>query len=97
MGAVQRLTANTARPASTASPAAAASMRGRSRVPRRSVAAAGGSRRGRGRAQQRRVLVQDRLVQPAQLRAGLDADLLDEHLTGLAVRRERLGLPARPV
>ena len=43
---------------------------------------------------ERRVLAQDRLLQPPQIGAGLDADLLNERLPGLTVRVERVGLPA---
>ena len=46
---------------------------------------------------ERRVLAQDRLVQPPQLGAGLDADLLDQRRARLAVRLQRLGLAARAV
>ena len=46
---------------------------------------------------QRRVLAQDRLVQAPQLRAGLDADLLDQRARACAVGVERLGLPPAAV
>ena len=46
---------------------------------------------------ERRVLAQDRLVQPAQVRAGLDADLLDQRGARFAVGLQRLGLAARAV
>ena len=70
--------------------------------------AAPGARPRRGSAASRRragptrlssdsVLAQDRLVQPPQLRAGLDAHALDEHRPRLAVRLERVGLPAGAV
>ena len=48
-------------------------------------------RRSRG-AVERRVLGEDRLVQPPQLGAGLDADLLDQHCARVAVGLERLRL-----
>ena len=53
-------------------------------------------RPGGGRAQPG-VLAQDRLVQPAQLGAGLDADLLHQRGPGLTVGSERVGLAARAV
>ena len=43
------------------------------------------------------VLPQDRLLELAQLSAGLDAELVDEHLAGRAVDLERLGLAAATV
>jgi hypothetical protein len=43
------------------------------------------------------VLAQDRLVEPAQLGAGLDADLLDQRGPGRAVGLERVGLAAAAV
>ena len=39
----------------------------------------------------------DHALEPPQLRAGLDAELVDEHLAADAHHLERLGLPARPV
>ena len=51
-------------------------------------------RRQRRRRSERRVLLEDRLLEPPQRRAGLDAQLADEALARLPVRRERLGLPA---
>jgi hypothetical protein len=42
-------------------------------------------------------LAQDRLMQPPQLRAGFDADLLDQELARLAVGVESLRLPAGAV
>ena len=57
--------------------------------------------RGAGRLLPRRVergvLAQDRLVQPPQLGAGLDADLLDQRGARLTVRLQRLGLAARAI
>jgi hypothetical protein len=41
---------------------------------------------------ERRVLAQDRVVQAAQLRRRLDADLLDQRPPGVAVGLERLRL-----
>ena len=46
---------------------------------------------------ERRVLAQDRLVQAAQLGAGLDADLLDQRGARAAVRLKGVGLAARAV
>ena len=43
------------------------------------------------------VLPQDRLLELAQLSAGLDAELVDEHLAGRAVDLKRLGLAAATV
>ena len=44
-----------------------------------------------------RLLPQDRGLQTLERRPGLDAELLDERLTGVLVRRERLHLTARAV
>jgi hypothetical protein len=46
---------------------------------------------------QRRILAQDRLLQLAQLAAGLQAAFLDERAPELRVGRERLGLAPRAV
>ena len=46
---------------------------------------------------QPRVLAQDRRVQPAQLAAGFDADLVDERGTRAAVGLQRLRLPTRAI
>ena len=46
---------------------------------------------------ERGVLREDRVVEPAQLRPGLDADLLHQRRARLAVGLERLGLAPRPV
>src|SRR5919201_335613 len=43
------------------------------------------------------ILAQDRLVQPAELRAGLHADLIDQQPPRLAVRLQRLGLAPAPI
>lgn len=48
---------------------------------------------GCGRQVERRVLGEDPFVQPAQLGAGLDADLLHERRARLPIRLQRLGLP----
>ena len=46
---------------------------------------------------QRDVLRENRLLECAQVRARLDAEILDETVAGLVVGRERVGLPAGPV
>ena len=46
---------------------------------------------------ERRVLAQDRLVQPPQLGPRLDADLLDERAPRVPVGLQRLGLTAAPI
>ena len=46
---------------------------------------------------ERGVLLQDRVVEAAQLRARLDPDLLHQHRAGRPVRLERVGLAARAV
>ena len=46
---------------------------------------------------ERGVLAQDRVLQAAELRAGLDADLLHQHAARLLIRLERLGLPPAAV
>ena len=56
-----------------------------------------GARRLLARGLERRVLAQHRLVQPPQLRARFDADLLDQGGARLPVGLERLGLAARAV
>ena len=43
------------------------------------------------------VLAEDRGLELAELRAGIDAELLDERLARGAVGGERVGLPARAV
>jgi hypothetical protein len=53
--------------------------------------------RSRRRQIQPRVLGQDRGMQPAQLRPGIDAQLLDQDRPGPLVGKERIGLPTRPV
>ena len=45
----------------------------------------------------RRILLQDRLLEPAQLVARLEAELVGEELPAAAIRIEGLGLPARAV
>ena len=50
-----------------------------------------------GRRGERALLAQDRPVQRLQLRAGLDAELVDERAARVLVRRERLGLAAGAV
>jgi hypothetical protein len=53
---------------------------------------------GRGRLElERRVLGQDRVLEAPQLRPGLDARLLDEHVAGAAVDLERLRLAAAAI
>ena len=47
--------------------------------------------------QERLVLAEDRGLELAQLRAGVDAELLDQRLARGAVGGERVGLPARAV
>ena len=65
----------------------------RARAPRRRRRGADGrGSRAAARQVERRVLREDRLVQPPQLGAGLDADLLDERRARVAVGLERLGL-----
>ena len=44
-----------------------------------------------------RILAQDRRLQLAQRRSGLDTDLLDQHATGPAEGAQRVGLAARAV
>src|SRR5207302_5528117 len=41
------------------------------------------------------ILVEDRLLEFAQLTAGFDAQLVDEHFAGVVVRLERLGVSTR--
>ena len=53
--------------------------------------------RGASRRSERGILAEDRPLELAQRGAGLDAELLDEGRTSLAVGVERLCLPARPV
>ena len=50
-----------------------------------------------GDTDERPLLAKDRAVQRLQLRAGLDPELVDERSACVAVRRERVGLPARAV
>ena len=61
------------------------------------AARGGGLRRGAARQLERRVVLQDGLLQPPQLRPRLEADLLVEHPPRRGVGLERLGLPPRPV
>ena len=44
-----------------------------------------------------RILGEDPVFERAQLGSGLDAELFDEHVAGVLVRAQRVGLPARPV
>ena len=91
-GPVRRVTAKTAAPARTASAAARTSQprapRGRGAVASAGGAEAGGVGRGAGRALG--VLAQHRVVQRAQLGAGLDADL------ARPARRAHAGRPRAP-
>ena len=48
-------------------------------------------------ADERPLLTQDRPVERLELRTGLDPELVDERAARVAVRRERIGLSARPV
>ncbi len=52
-----------------------------------------GNRLRQWRGVERRVLAENRLLELAELLAGLDAELLDERFARVLVRGERLGLP----
>ena len=54
------------------------------------------ARAGRDEQVQRRVLGQDGLLQALEADAGLDPELLDQHLAGRPVGGQRVGLAARP-
>ena len=96
-GAVSRVTPKTAAPARSASAAAMTNHR----PTRRGGAVAdgsGGRVAGRGSGQiERAVLAQHGVVERAQLGAGLDADLLDQHAARVAIGLERLGLTSGAV
>jgi len=46
---------------------------------------------------ERLVLAQDRSLERAQLRSGVDAEVVDERAVGVAVGGQRVGLPARSI
>ena len=86
-------------PARRLAPSAPAATRARRRgrraaAPPRRRARAGGPAPARARA---RVVAQDRVLQRAELRPGLDAEVVGELLARLAVGVERLGLAAAAV
>ena len=58
------------------------------------IARADGCRAGAGPARRAAVLTEDRPFELLQRRAGIDAELLDEHLSAVPVCLQRLGLPA---
>ena len=52
---------------------------------------------GRGRQLKRRGLGEHGIVESAELRSGLDPELLDQRAAGCAISRERVGLPTGAV